>query len=63
MGMKNKIDNEEKLRKILLTIIISLGIVIIGLAAVVVIALINLKTKKESEIADSFFKLHTDYTE
>ncbi|MEE1351486.1 MAG: hypothetical protein UHM23_05490 [Clostridia bacterium] len=42
MGMKNKIDNEEKLRKILLTIIISLGIVIIGLAAVVVIALINL---------------------
>lgn len=42
MGMKNKIDNEEKLRKILLTIIISLGIVIIGMAAVVVIALINL---------------------
>ncbi len=42
MGMKNKIDNEEKLRRILLTIIISLGIVIIGLAAVVVIALINL---------------------
>lgn len=42
MGIKNKIDNEEKLRKILLTIIISLGIVIIGMAAVVVIALINL---------------------
>ena len=42
MGMKNKIDNEEKLRKILLTIIISLGIVIIGMAAVVAIALINL---------------------
>ena len=42
MVIKNKIDNEEKLRKILLTIIISLGIVIIGLAAVVVIALINL---------------------